>query len=239
MFLTQAPVGGAPPAMPRALRAFPIAGGLIGLAGGVFLVILTAVGVPAIICGFLTLAALALLTGALHEDGLADTADGLGGGASRDDKLRIMADSRLGSYGAVALILTLAIKATALAQISMMSGQLGIIFALVAAGSASRLAPVAVLWALPPARPDGLGHTAGRPDIFTVAGAAVAALVMILPAFLTYGADRVVTGALIAAFVVAVLCRIASVQIGGQTGDIAGASVILSETAILAGLSIQ
>lgn len=100
----------------RSARWFP----LIGLMIGGFLVaalqILTAV-FPALVTAFLIVAIDALITGALHLDGLADTADGFGGGRSREDVLRIMRDHAIGSYGAVALIVVVAIKASALAEL--------------------------------------------------------------------------------------------------------------------------
>src|SRR5204863_1906899 len=101
------------------------------------------------------------LTGALHEDGLADTADGFGGGRDRDDKLRIMRDSRQGSFGVVALVLSIALRAAALGTIG---EPIHVTLALIAAHAASRGVLPVLMHVLTPARPDGLGASAGRPS---------------------------------------------------------------------------
>src|SRR3954453_20123435 len=101
----------------RAYRLFPLVGGLIGLAMGLFCLALRQAGVPDLAAAALVLGSGALLTGALHEDGLADVADGFGGGRDVEGKLAIMRDSRIGTYGAVALLVSFATKLFALAAI--------------------------------------------------------------------------------------------------------------------------
>ena len=100
------------------------------------------------------------LTGALHEDGLADTADGFFGGRDREEKLAILRDSRQGTYGVLAIVLGVLLRAAALAGIGdvIHAG-----LALIAAHAASRAALPAVMTALTPARPDGFGAGAGTP----------------------------------------------------------------------------
>src|SRR3978361_2351288 len=107
-FLTRLPAphpgGAGPPNSARAYRLFPLVGALIGLAMGVLCLALRQVGVPDLAAAALVLGAGALLTGALHEDGLADLADGFGGGRDVEGKLAIMRDSRIGSDGAIPLV---------------------------------------------------------------------------------------------------------------------------------------
>ena len=101
------------------------------------------------------------LTGALHEDGLADTADGLGAGADRDRALEIMADSRIGSFGTIALIIVLLARLIALAP---MWDPRQVASALVAAAMASRALMPVVMLLQPSARADGLAAATGRPE---------------------------------------------------------------------------
>ena len=237
MFLTTLPVGGPPPVMPRAFRAFPVAGAVVGFLGAVVLVGALKFGFSPLVGAFAALAAMAAITGALHEDGLADTADGFGGGANVEEKLRIMADSALGTYGAVALFLVLGLRAAVLAELAGTFSAPALIFALIAAGAAGRAAPVILLMALPAARPAGLGVSAGRPDIQVLGGAAAALTVMVLPIFATISLTSLATAGLMAAVVLAALHRLCRRQIGGQTGDVAGAAAILAETGFLAGLA--
>src|SRR5262245_12159321 len=120
-FLTRLPMphpdGAVPPNFVRAHRMFPVVGALIGAAVGLFCVGLRAVGVPDLAAAALALGAGTILTGALHEDGLADVADGFGGGRTLESKLEIMRDSRLGTYGAMILLVSFAAKMSALAAI--------------------------------------------------------------------------------------------------------------------------
>src|SRR6185369_15551351 len=98
-------------------RMFPVVGALIGAAVGLICLGLRYRGVPDLAAAALTLGASAILTGALHEDGLADVADGFGGGRDRAAKLEIMRDSRLGTYGALILLVSFSTKLSALAAI--------------------------------------------------------------------------------------------------------------------------
>ena len=102
-FLTRLPVPAAhvpTGGLAQAARAFPVVGAGVGAAAGGVLWLAAQAGLPPLVCALLALAAAALVTGALHEDGLADLADGLGGGRDREAKLRIMRDSRIGAFGA-------------------------------------------------------------------------------------------------------------------------------------------
>lgn len=162
----------------RAARHFPLVGIVIGmLAGAMFwgASILWSGGVAALLCVMLS----AYLTGALHEDGLADCVDGIGGSfGNRDKALTIMRDSRIGSFGAVALILTLALKVALLGSLSGVEGWV----ILVAGHAVSRFYPTLIMAALPYARESGKAEAMARtltPQAIMVA--ALWAIVGLLP----------------------------------------------------------
>src|ERR1700760_415860 len=120
-FLTRLPLGSAhtdvpPPSLADASGAFPLVGLVIGAIGGIAYAIASALALPALAAALIAIAATALITGALHEDGLADTADGFGGGATREMKLEIMRDSRIGTFGVLALIFSIGLRAIAIAD---------------------------------------------------------------------------------------------------------------------------
>lgn len=224
--LTRLPVPAHRPQGARAAWAWPVAGAVLGGIAAAVAWLATAVGVPPGPCAALVLAVQALLTGALHEDGLADTADGLMGGQTRERRLEIMKDSRIGSFGALALVLlTLARWSAVVALIG--AGTFG---ALIAAAALSR-APMAILMsALPNARPSGLSHLVGRPAAHVAALACAVALTL---ALLASGGTAFVM-ALYATPLILALAIAARARIGGQTGDILGASQQLTEAAALA-----
>lgn len=238
LFLTRLPVGGPPLVMPRGFRAFPVAGAAIGFFGAVVLAGAMKLGFSPLTGAIVSLVVMTAITGALHEDGLADTADGFGGGGDAEHKLKIMADSRLGTYGTVTLIFTLGLRAALLAELAGRLDSMALISALVAAAAAGRTAPGFLLAALPSARSTGLGVSAGRPDAAVLFGATGATLVFLLPVLVTISLTSAITAILVSAIVVAALCRLSRQQIGGQTGDVAGAAAILAETGFLAGLAI-
>lgn len=227
-FFTRLPVGGALPAerLARAAWAFPLAGLAVGFAAALAYGLALRVGLPALAAALLALAAGAWFTRGLHEDGLADFADGLAG-ATREDRLRIMRDSALGTFGALALIFALGLRAAALAQLAEFPAVLA---ALLAAGAASRAALPALMRALPPARGDGLGFHAGRPDSDLV-GIGLAAALVIALVLLPFGAALVALAAAgLGAWAVGALARR---QLGGQTGDVLGAAQQTAETLFL------
>jgi adenosylcobinamide-GDP ribazoletransferase len=239
IFLTRVPLpwpgDGPPPAdlFVRSLAWFPAVGGLIGAAGGGVLVGGLALGLPAGLAALLAVALQVWLTGALHEDGLADLADGLGGGRTRDDKLAIMRDSRLGSYGALALGIGLAARVVALAAIAA-ADPAAAVGALAAAGAASRAVPALVARLLAPARTDGLAARQGRPPGNIAALSLTAgALVALAAAGPAAGAIALAAGAAAGA----VPARLAARQVGGYTGDVLGACQQSVEIAMLVTLA--
>lgn len=229
-FLTRLPVphpdGAGPANFARAYRLFPVVGGLIGLALGVLCLALRRVGVPDLASAALVLGAGALLTGALHEDGLADLVDGFGGGRDIEGKLAIMRDSRIGTYGAIALLVGFATKFSALAALPDGHVVQGLI---VAHALARGVLPLLAL-NLPYARQDGLARSSGQPDPTTTAIAGALSLLIALLSLPWSTALWATVAAAVSGFVVA---RLALRQIGGQTGDVLGAAEQVAETAIL------
>ncbi len=208
-----------------AIWAAPAAGLAVAILGALAHVA-ARLGLAAGPAAALALAVMVLATGALHEDGLSDVADGFGGGRDRDRKLEIMRDSRIGAYGAAALALSLLIRWSALAEIH---GGWSMLAALVAAHGASRGLLGAFMHALPPARSDGLSAGAGSVSRQTaIAGAALGAVALLPLGPSGLVAAAILLGILFVAF--GALCRR---QIGGQTGDTTGALQQLAEIAVL------
>ena len=213
LFLTRVPLkaarpeGDSPP-LGRAVRAFPIVGALIGLFAGIVYAIAAGIGLPDIVAGVLAVGASALAAGALHEDGLADMADGFGGGSTRERKLAIMRDSRIGAYGVIVLV----------GAIADLGGTGLVIAAMVAAAGVSRAAMPAVMLWLDPARADGLAADAGRPPSTHVwTGVALAAVLAV--GLLTWSG---LVAFLIAGIGTAAVAWLAERQVGGHTGDVLG-----------------
>ena len=217
--------------------AFPIVGAFVGLAGGGVYVVATLVGLPIAVAAILALATMALATGALHEDGLADTADGFGGGADRAAKLAIMRDSRIGVFGALALIFVVGLKIFALTAIGATAGTVGAVAGIVAAAAFSRAAMSVVMVTLAPARDSGLGADAGRPALAIVVAALLLGAVIAAAVHLRLGPAAVIVALAAGLAAVWAVAALARRQIGGYTGDVLGAAQQASETTILLALS--
>jgi adenosylcobinamide-GDP ribazoletransferase len=235
-FLTRLPVPGGLPsaALAEAMRAFPLAGAAIGAASGLILAGLAFTGLPGLVAAGLTLAMQALLTGGLHEDGLADTADGFGGGKDRESKLAIMRDSHIGTYGVMALALGLIVKAAALGAVAQGPAG-GAIVLLAASGAFSRALIVWLMASTPPARSDGLARGVGQPSDFTartalLVGGLIALVLMLATRGLIATLVILAAGGLVAGLFRALVMR----QIGGHTGDTCGALQVVVETAMIA-----
>jgi adenosylcobinamide-GDP ribazoletransferase len=229
-FLTRLPVphtdGSMPTNFVRAYRMFPVAGALIGAAIGVFCLVLRLANVPELAAAALALGAGAILTGALHEDGLADIGDGFGGGRDAAQKLEIMRDSRLGTYGALLLLVSFAAKFSALAAIP----DRYIVESLIAAHALARGVLPAMSMSLPFAREDGLARSTGQPDFATAATSIVIALII---ALLSLSWANGFWAAILAGLSAVGMAWLAKRLIGGQTGDVLGATEQICETAIL------
>ena len=214
-------------ALANAAWAFPVTGLVVGLIGALVYVLAHRLGLPAWPAAALSVAATVVVTGALHEDGLADTADGFGGGDTRQSKLDIMRDSRTGAYGVCALVLSLLLRVGALASFA---DPYAVVWALIASHSAARAAMAVLMWLLPPARSDGLSHEAGSPSGEGAAAAAAIALI-VLPFCLH--PIRGVVAALVLIAALALMAWLSMRQIDGQTGDVLGATEQVGEIAVL------
>jgi adenosylcobinamide-GDP ribazoletransferase len=225
MLLTRLPVGRLRdplPAMGSAAWAFPLAGLLAALAPAV-VIWLTLPHLPPLMAALLALMVGLWVTGGLHEDGLADLADGLGGGATRARKLEIMRDSRIGSYGGLALVLSIGLRATGLAAAP---DAITAALAVLAIGAASRAGLPLILTFQPPARDDGLGaaaRSAGRLAAFVALALGTAVLAFLGGAGIAAGAAMALMGAALTA-----LCQR---QLGGYSGDTLGATQQICEVA--------
>lgn len=207
----------------RAAWAYPLAGALIGVVLATCVALLDRMGLPNGIIAALVLALSAILTGAMHEDGLADSADGLWGGWDRARRLEIMKDSTIGVYGVLALLLALLIRWLAItALIATETYWAG----LIVVATLSRGGMVVLMATMGNARANGLSQTVGRPSGLTAwIAVGVAALIALLCGHL---------GLLIAAAIATILCgMIAQAKIGGQTGDILGATQQVTEILLL------
>lgn len=211
-------------AVARAAWAFPLVGVGIGALGALGHGLATLLGWSPVLAAITAIAVMILATGALHEDGLADTADGLGSDRPAQVALAIMRDSRIGTYGALALGLVTAARIVALASIS------GPASGLIVAAALSRGAVAIVMHQLPPARPDGQSAAAGRP---AAAGAATAAVLPAALALALLGPSVSVAVLLAAAGVLWPGMLWLRRRLGGQTGDTLGAAQQAVELAVL------
>ncbi|MGF1475182.1 MAG: adenosylcobinamide-GDP ribazoletransferase [Geminicoccaceae bacterium] len=233
VFLTRLPIRFAqtPPPFEDSLVFFPLVGALIGaIAGGVF-VAASVIGLPGWPAAVAAVAAGLLVTGALHEDGLADTVDGWG--ASEPKRaLEIMRDSRLGTFGALALMLSLM---TRVGCLSTFWDPMSQIVSLVMAGMVSRTAMLCVMAIQPPARDEGLGASAGRPDGASITIAVVGVLALGL---FVLQIEALVVAVTAAAVLGGAMAWINERRLGGFTGDTLGAVQQMAEIGCLVGLVI-
>jgi len=211
----------------RAVWAIPIAGILVGLFGALVFMLARRAGLPAWPGAALTLAATLAATGCLHEDGLADTADGFGGGRTRQQKLDIMRDSRTGAYGVCALALSILLRASALASLS---DPALVAPALIAAHGAGRATMPVLMFLAPPARADGLSYDMGRPPRDSVAAAAVLGIVLLA---ICLGPALGLAAIVLLGAAIAAMAWLSVTQIDGQTGDVLGALEQISEIIVL------
>ncbi|MGO1119119.1 adenosylcobinamide-GDP ribazoletransferase [Rhodovibrionaceae bacterium A322] len=241
VFLTRLPFAGFLPSDPapagsleRAVRAFPLVGALLAVLGGIIFWLTSGLfHLPPLVAALITLSVLVVATGGLHEDGLADVADGFGGGWDKARKLAIMKDSLLGSYGVLSLILLVGIKAAALAALE---DPVSVFGALLAALTLSRALPFLLMQNMKPARSDGLGAGFSPPPVKAVL---TALLLAFLLSWLGLGFFTALTSAVAALLVGWLFTLLARQQIGGYTGDVIGALIQLTEVAVLVAASAQ
>jgi len=226
-FFTRLPVRAPDAPLARAAWAFPVAGALVGAAGGLAYAAALWLGLTPWLAALAAVGATILATGGLHEDGAADTADGLGARGERDDRLAAMRDSRLGTFGGLALVLSVAARVGAVAALA---GSWPAAGALIAAGAVSRAVIVPVMHGVPPARKDGLAASAGIPG----ANAAAAALgIAAAVALVAVGPITAIVALLAGGGAAWALAGLARARLGGQTGDVLGAVQQAAEVAVL------
>lgn len=233
-FFTRLPiprwVGFQPEWLQHASRYFPLVGCVVAaVAAGVYA--LAALVLPAPLAAVLSTAASIYVTGAFHEDGFADTCDGLGGGMTRERVLEIMKDSRVGAYGAIGIVCMLGVKCTTLAMLPPASA----IAALFLAHPLSRLAATGLIWRMDYARDQGKAKPLAQQ--MHNREFAIAAITALLP-----GAVLVATGLLAFAWLAACIAAAAlaafwlarkfQARLQGYTGDCLGAVQQLAEVAI-------
>ena len=223
----------APDWLARAMKYFPVVGAGIGLCSALVLLIANEFVSP-VIAALLAVTSSIVLTSALHEDGLADTADAFGGGWTIEKRLAIMKDSRIGTYGALALGLGVALRVAAISDMPMWAGPA----ALIAAHAAARAAPALVMNRLRYA-----GDTAAMKVSYAEApvrsGELRFALVVVLLAMLPLALislSTVLVGLLCGAALAFVLTRWSRHMLGGYTGDVLGAVEQVFEIGFLLGV---
>jgi adenosylcobinamide-GDP ribazoletransferase len=213
----------------QAARAFPLVGLIVGIIGGLAYLFAVRIGLSIPLAALLAVAATAAVTGALHEDGWADFADGLGARGDRRRKLAAMKDSHIGSFGVLALLFATAIKVAALISLGAPDR---VMAALIAAHALSRAVLPLAMRSLPLATTTGLAVTAGKPKAESVFWSLVLGFAAAFFAeFLT--AIALIVVAVVAAWLVG---RIAEREFGGYTGDVLGAIEQIAEVAVLLNL---
>lgn len=220
-----------PPNFMTSLWAFPLVGLVIGAAGGCAMLLTQALHLPDLFSALIAMTLMVWLSGAMHEDGLADMADGFGGGHDLEAKVRIMHDSRIGTYGVLALILA------SLGRISLLPFlanqfqgiDLVIIMALIAA--TARFQPVFQLAFFPISKHASLAKLIAKPGFVQFV---IAALICAVPLGWVFGLTTLGVITLPALILSAWIGRLATNHVEGLTGDVMGASTILGEITIMA-----
>jgi len=214
--------------------AWPAAGLLIAVAPAAVVVVGSWFHIPIAVVAFLALAAAVAATGALHEDGLTDAFDGLGGSGGRRGRLATMRDSRLGTFGALALMLAILVRGLTLAAIAHHPGRA--VLALLGVAVVSR---AAALWhwsGTAPARRDGMAFAAGQPDTVALQIGLLSGLIAAIVLLVAFH-FAALFGLVLAALGVALFSPLCNRRFGGHTGDTIGAAQQIAETLLFVGLS--
>lgn len=230
-FLTRLPLAPQAPAsgadLARASWTFPVIGAGIGAAAALVYWIGHGLGLAAFVSAALAVGATLIITGCLHEDGLADTADGFGAGATAERKLEIMRDSRIGTYGVAALILSLLLRIGAVASLA---DPALVALALIAAHAGARATLPSFMRRVPRARTDGLSADVGAPP---PQSSLIAVAIGLVAMWLCLGLGTTLIAFVLLAFALGLMAWLSTIQIGGQTGDVLGAVEQVSEILIL------
>lgn len=228
----------APPPFARAIRMLPLAALIVAAPAALTLVVLDHTDLSALVAATLAVIVATLVTGAFHEDGLADVADAFAGGRTAERRLAIMKDSRIGAFGGVALAAQFVLRVALLADlVDRHAGAAALL--VLAVAPLARVAPLALMVLLPPARPDGLAQAAGRPEPVPLAvGFAVALLIFLAVAPIVAGAAETLAALGVALAALVALAVQAKRAIRGVTGDVVGAGALVAEIGLLVGLSV-
>lgn len=219
-----------------ALPGLPLAGSIIGACAAVCFWASLALFHSAPIAVVIAPLALALITGALHEDGLADCVDGFFGGYTSEQRLAIMKDSRIGAYGALALVFSVTLRIAALARVFEAEGAWRTGLVLILAAALSRALALVPLVLLESARTTGLAAGIGMlPHSGLRQMAWVMGALMALALALGVRLEPLLQAAMAAGAVAYGVARLSQDKIGGATGDVAGACQQLTELALYLG----
>ena len=210
--------------------SFPLIGALLGFLGGMVALLLSYFNISPIINSFITIGAIILLTGGLHEDGLADAADGFGSNKNPQDKITIMRDSQIGVYGTLALIIAISVKAVALGGLIDKDQFFTCTMALIVSGALSRSNIVGIAFFLEKASETGLASFAGKPS---ATGVGISFLISILFCVFLLPSTKALIAILLSLLATVIIGSLSKKQINGYTGDVLGAAQMLSETALL------
>jgi adenosylcobinamide-GDP ribazoletransferase len=236
-FLTRIPCGKRPvteQALAWAPAWFPAVGYLLGLAGGLVFAGLDRAG--GLVASTATVAFLALVTGAFHEDGLADSADALGGALDRPKLFAILKDSRIGSFGATALLLVLLLRVVALAKLGPLTAG-----GLLLGQTVSRAAPVWLMAIMPYVTPAETAYSSRLVHARSIHALVASAFALAAASALVLGALLPLRGTLVATLAAVLVTAVCGwrfhVRAGGITGDFLGATQQLADAAILVALA--
>lgn len=211
------------------VRSFPLIGWILGALAAAAYLLAAAIGLPPLLCALLALGCLGATSGLLHEDGLADVADSMGG-RNTEQRLAILRDSRIGAYGVSALCFCLLLRLTATSALGSISPWT-VAAALMTAAALSRAAMGLPARALPQARAEGLSADLLPPP--SANAIAIAALLALAPGLLLLGIPAMLTATLSTGAILLAFCWWARRHLGGRTGDVLGASQVTTECACL------
>lgn len=225
--------------MPRDSAAFPLAGALLAVPPALVLLVLSVFGVPDPMAATFAILAMVAMTGALHEDGLADVADGFGGGHDRERRLEIMKDSRIGAFGAIAIAGALLLRVAGLSAVLSLHGAFAGALVMIAVAACSRAAIVWFWASMPNARGDGIAADAGAPGESAVSAAAILGLaIFAVLGLVAAGFLNTAIALLLALAAMQLFSRLCRRMIGGHTGDTLGACQQIVEITLLTGLAL-
>lgn len=220
--------------------AFPLAGAVLGIMGACGLLIAVKLGVPTFGVALITFLLLALITGALHEDGLGDTADGFFGGSTPSRRLEIMKDSHIGTFAAITLIGTIGLKTIFLATIIEKLGAQSAALAIIAVEAASRAAMMSLWYKLPSARTGGLSDQIGAPSLEATQTALIIGVGILAVGFtIIANVAAFIFALLVASLILWGFANLSLAKIGGHTGDILGAAQQITVLSLLFALVIS